>query len=115
MAKGKSSNDSGRLVAILGNWSFIIGIALAVVMGLFSSSTPTNLLLILGTIVGLLNVTEKEIIPFLVATVALMVSGLVSPSLPMMLGSILNNIVVFVVPAAVIASVKAIYALASTK
>ena len=87
---------------------------IAVILGALKG-TAVGLLLILGTIVGLLNVTSKEVIPFLIASIALIVAGLVQVGLPTWLTGILSNVVVFVVPAAIIGSLKTIYVLASTK
>ena len=101
-------------VETIGIWSFLIGLAIAVVLGIFGY-TATTLLLVLGLIVGILNITDKEIVPFLVASIALIVVGSVSVGLPGWISNILANIVVFVVPAALIASIKAIYALAGDR
>ncbi len=109
MAKKKASS-----METVGVWSFLVGLVLAVVLGLFGY-TATTLLLVLGLLVGLLNVTDKEIVPFLVASIALIVVGSVSVGLPGWLTNMLANIVIFVVPAALLASVKAIYALAGTR
>lgn len=114
----KKSNS--RLWEKVGGWSFLAGVVIAVILGVMGERTPTttNILLVLGLIVGLLNITGKEIVPFLVASVALIVSGLVggvSQALPGWLTAILANIIIFVVPAAIVASLKTIYVLAATK
>lgn len=111
----------------LGEWSFIVGIVLAIVVGVFSANLGswtgnlTLLLVILGLIVGFLNITEKETTPFLVAAAALMltatsVTTLNSIDLGVGLGKylagIVSQIAVFVAPAAVIVALKAIRSLA---
>ncbi|HZX12708.1 MAG TPA: hypothetical protein VFE88_04600 [Candidatus Nanoarchaeia archaeon] len=103
-----------------GSWSFILGFLVALVLGVVGtlSTTLVSVLLVLGLIVGLLNISDKEIVPFLVATVALVVSGSAVATIeqvPRVIDSILVNITIFVVPAAVVASLKAIYELASTR
>ncbi len=100
----------------VGGWSFILGFLVAVVVGAINITTPgvVTLLLVLGTVVGLLNVTDREIVPFLVACIALIITGSVASVVPIeAVSRVLVNVVVFVVPAAVIASLKAIVALAA--
>lgn len=104
----------------VGSWSFIIGFVIALLLGAIGTRSPTIVytLLVLGLIVGILNISDREIVPFLVATVALVVAGSAAAAIeqiPGIIDNILVNITIFVVPAAVIASVKAIYALASNK
>ena len=76
------------------------------------------LLVVLGLIVGLLNVTERETTPFLVAAAALMLTGLSGDTLSNIpkIGSYLSGIVVqiavFVTPAAIVVALKAIQSLA---
>lgn len=71
----------------------------------------------LGIAVGLLNVTVRERSEFLLATVALILAGVVNlgliPYIGVWLRTVLSNIVVFVVPAAVIVALKTIWVLAN--
>ena len=117
-----------KMASKLGQWAFIIGVVLAMAIGLFSANmeastrgTLTLILVLLGLVVGFLNVTEKETVPFLVAAAALMltatsVATLQSIDLGVGLGNYLAGIVsqigVFVAPGAVIVALKAIYSLA---
>ena len=117
-----------KMASKLGQWAFIIGVVLAMAIGLFSANmeastrgTLSLLLVLLGLVVGFLNVTEKETVPFLVAAAALMltatsVATLQSIDLGVGLGNYLAGIVsqigVFVAPGAVIVALKAIYSLA---
>jgi len=111
----------------VGRWSFIIGIVVAVILGILSGvgvvlgTTALNwltlLLVVLGLIVGFSNVTKKESTPFLIAAMALLIAntaGLVNiNTLIPYLGSILEGIVTYllvvVAPAALIVAVKAFY------
>ena len=65
------------LVAKVGSWAFIFGVVVALVVGIFGGkgdlSVATTVLIILGLIVGLLNVTGKETTPFLLASVSLVI------------------------------------------
>ncbi len=107
----------------LGRWAFIVGVAIAIVAGLIPSlqsvTWVTWLLVVLGLIVGFLNVTDKETTGFLIAAIALMVvggSGLsVFGTLGSVLTSILNNIVAFVAPGALVVALKAVYAISSDR
>jgi len=85
----------------------------------------TLVMLILGIIVGLISITAKEVGPFLMAAIALMVTrvGLdvwkpldqVHELLYYWAEGILNYIVAFAAPAAVLISIKSIWALARKK
>lgn len=102
----------------VGMWSFYVGALIALILGIVGDQWWTvSVLLVLGLVVGLLNVTDKEIIPFLVACIALILAGsAASGILPWMwLRNVLGNIVVFVLPAAIIGSLKAIYAVTSSR
>ena len=104
----------------IGSWSFIIGLIIAVLVGLFAeaSGVLVTVLVILGLIVGFLNISDKEVNRFLVASIALILSGLAGDFLAMvpaigdLLQRIVSNFMILVAPAAIVVSVKAIYALA---
>ncbi|MGV8172013.1 MAG: hypothetical protein ACP5OA_04945 [Candidatus Woesearchaeota archaeon] len=116
MAKGAD------LIAKIGSWAFIIGVIIALVIGAVSAeSTPvaTSVLVLLGLIVGFLNVTGRETTPFLLAAVSLVIvsasGGQIFPDnvgIFKVLQSILKSIITFVMPATIIVALKAIYALA---
>jgi hypothetical protein len=103
------------------HYTFFVGLLIAVIAGLFrnvfSPEILVTTLVILGFIVGLFNLTAKETTPFLVAAIALMLAGIVNlgliPGIGLYLRSILSNIVVFVVPGAIIVGMKAIWKMAS--
>jgi len=102
----------------IGGWAFIIGLVIAILVGLFSSTSMVivAVLVVLGLIVGFLNVTDKETVSFLIASIALMAAG--SANLGVLwanLSNVLSNISIFVAPAAIIVAFKAIYALGSKK
>ncbi len=69
MAKGKFN---------LGAWAFVIGLFLAVILAfLVGTNTPDwaiFVLAVVGIIVGILNVTGKEVQKFLVAAIAFLLS-----------------------------------------
>lgn len=107
----------------MGQWSFVVGILLAILLGFVPDNLlgmATLVLVVLGLLVGFLNITEKETTPFLVASVALLATGNAADRLtvipPDALGDFLagsvRNIAAFVAPAAILVAVKAIWALA---
>lgn len=105
----------------LGEWSFILGVVIAVLAGLFGTTyawVPT-LLVVLGVLVGLLNISDREITTFLIAAIALVVGGSASlgslPTIGAYLGPIMQYIATFVAPAAVIVALKAVYELGKKK
>ena len=107
----------------IGQWAFVVGILLAILVGLIPAQwrgLVTLVLVVLGLIVGFLNVTDKEATPFLVASVALLATGSARESLkvipPEILGDFLatavGNIAAFVAPAAILVAIKSIWSLA---
>ena len=108
-----------------GNWAFMIGVVLAIILGLFGAYIPayvetiTYIMVILGLIVGFYNITQKEAINFLIAAIALLAVGAAGlETLPVIgpyIGGILTQIAVFVAPAAVLVALKAVYDLAYKK
>lgn len=103
-----------------GHWAFILGVLLAIIAGLvpqLQTTTITWILVLLGLIVGFLNVTIKETQEFLIAAIALLLIGTAKGIVPVVttgiIGTILGNILVFVAPAALIVALKAVYDLAS--
>jgi len=105
-----------------GKWAFIVGVVLALLAGLFptflEAGTVALLLVVLGLVVGLLNVQDKESINFLIATIALMAVGTAGVEVINLfgLGTLFRNVVLniglFVAPAAVVVALKLVYDLA---
>src|SRR3989344_337994 len=110
----------------IGGYAFIIGVVIAVIAGLGAAgllgasvaSWVPLLLVILGLVVGLLNVTDKETEKFLIEAAALMLTGTASVSLTVIptigpyLADIVRYIAVFVAPAALIVALKSVWNLA---
>ena len=102
-----------------GAWAFLIGVILAVVIGLISggeiSALWTAVLAVIGLIVGLLNVTDKEVTPFMMAGIVLVIAsgfgGDVMKSVPLASG-VLNAINILFVPATIIVALKSVFSLA---
>ena len=112
----------------LGNYSFIAGVIIAIVLGLATAQLGTaagwlwSLLVVLGLVVGLLNVSGKETKDFLWVTVALVIvayagkdqiSGWANVQLVgQYLAGVLANILAFVIPASVVVALKEVWTLA---
>ncbi len=102
-----------------GHWAFLIGIVLAIIAGFvpqLQTPTVTWVLVLLGLIVGLLNITAKETQEFLIAAVGLVIAADAAAdiiALGLTMSVILGNIVTFVFPAALLVALKAIWELAS--
>ena len=118
------AKESVNMLAKVGSWAFIIGVIIAIIVGLFTTSgtgnaVTTTVLIILGLIVGFLNVTGRETTPFLLASLSLVIvsnfGGQVLANVATVgpyLQGVLNAITIFVIPAAIIVALKAIWALA---
>lgn len=124
-------------------WAYVAFVVIAIVMGLVvgymaysatwhwadSVVADTNgwvmlILLILGIIIGLTSITEKEVTPFLITTIALIVSSVSNVWNPLSnihellyywATAILNYIVAFAAPAAVIIAIKSLLPMVKEK
>jgi hypothetical protein len=108
-----------KYMPIVGFLAFALGILISVIFGVFPFprevvDTVFVILIILGVVIGILNITAKEIIPLLVAIIALIVVGRVfEPITYFGIGHILNSVLMLIstlmAPAAVIAAIKTIF------
>ena len=112
----------------IGQYSFIVGIIIAVILGLslpaLADATPwlVSLLIVLGLIVGFLNVAGKETKEFLIVGVVLVLLSYAGAGATlsgvMYIGSylqgIFQGILAFVIPAIVVVALKEIWLLAET-
>ena len=111
-----------NLRAVIGMIAFFSGMILAGLAGIFWRNVAgiSLALVILGIVVGVLNISDREIMPFLVSAIALVVVG--SGSFTVLnnildgFGTVLNGIVghvaTFMVPAAIINAVRSMWRLA---
>lgn len=127
----------------IARWAFTAFVIIAIVMGLvvgymaysadfhWLDSNVSNIngwvtlvLLILGIIIGLTSITVKEVTPFLIAAIALIVASSANVWQPLTsvhellyywATAILSYIVAFAAPAAVIIAIKAVLAMAKEK
>ena len=102
---------------VMGSWAFLIGVIIAVVVGLLGSLSQgiVWLLVIIGLIVGLLNITSSEVRPFLLASVALVIAAALSGDIfdkVQPLGTILDSILALIVPSTIIVALKEVFSIA---
>ena len=108
----------------IGAWAFILGVLIAVVAGLASAALTTMqagyitlALVVLGLVVGFLNIGDKEINDFLIAAIAVVLLGTANltaiPVIGTYLALMVLNVAAFVAPAALVVALKAFYNLAS--
>jgi len=117
MAKKKF--DKGNLI---GSWSFLVGLILAIVLGLgFLSGYQATLVwavFLLGVVVGLLNVAAGEVSAFLTGgTILVLVSFLgvqvgVFETVAPVISNILKGILTLFVPATIIVALKSVFVMA---
>jgi hypothetical protein len=110
MAKAKTGN-------LIGSWAFLVGLILALIFGAFGAITQGVLivLVIIGLVVGLLNVADKEVTPFLLSGVVLIIVaslGKDQMSTVSIFGSMLEALLAMFVPATIIVAIKNVFSLA---
>jgi hypothetical protein len=121
--RGGSMAKKDNAVQKVGSWAFIIGLIIAIIAGFWPlGAVMTTVLIVLGLIVGFLNVTGKETNQFLFSALVLVVmtslGGQMLSSIQyvgLMLQSIFVAMMLFIIPAALIVALKAIYALAENE
>jgi len=100
----------------VGKWAFILGIILAILVGFVAVPYTALILMVLGLIVGFMNVESNEATNYLVAAVALLVIGIAGIQAMSTLGvtvydwvqSIMSNFIAFVGASALVVSIKSI-------
>jgi len=126
-----SRSKSGRAI---GGWAFILGFLIALVAGIVAGLNATGtvsinmtitggmtgFLVLIGVIVGLVNVSSKEAMSFLIATIAIMagsagfgaLTGIGLGPVAAFLTALVGMVAVFVAPAAIIVALRVIYSTA---
>jgi len=118
------------MVNQVGKWAFIIGALLAVLLGILegvgqalgANAWLVLLLLVLGLVIGFVNISAKEVQPFLVAAIAvlaaataanLVVANTLFAPLGTILAAVVKDVVLVVAPAALVVSLRAVYGFAA--
>lgn len=106
------------VLTVAGAGAFLAGYVIAIIAGIWwpDNGGIIGALAIMGLVVGFLNVTGKEVVPYLVAAIALVLIGNLGAFTPLNsavdgLGDRINDIVrmlaIFTAPAAVVQAVRA--------
>jgi hypothetical protein len=117
------ANDTLKKVGV---WAFMVGIVLAIIAGVLASNlanymgTISVTMAVLGIIVGMLNVDEKEVTGFIIAAIGLATGATVIANLGGIVGGTIGSMVrtafsvfgVFVAGAVFIPAIKAIIKIA---
>lgn len=104
----------------LGAWTFVAGFVISLLIGLFAntiSSLTLTVLVVLGLIVGFLNITENEVHGFLLSSIAfLLVASAANVAILPIFGStvqvMLNSLVLFIAPATLVVAIRQVFLLA---
>jgi uncharacterized membrane protein len=111
---------------LVGAWAFLIGVVLALAVGVLSFGTLNPIILailvILGLIVGFVNVSEKDINTFLLGAVSLVIvsfAGIESVKgvqfigigLGKIVASTLGALLVLLVPATIVVAIKSLFSI----
>lgn len=120
MAKRKSNQ--------LGSWAFTIGVAIAILLGVIGSSLSGTaqewlaiLLVVVGIVVGILNVTGDEAMGFLTTSAILVFVSFAGSQSLAAVGSVwllqaivnvFNALMILFVPATIVVALRAIFSLA---
>jgi hypothetical protein len=100
-------------LSTIGKWVFIIGLVVCVIAGLFiEAAWVIWVLVILGIIVGILNVTGEDTRSFLLASIAFVLSATALNTIPLIGGivtNILGYVAAFVSGAMIVVALKALF------
>lgn len=105
---------------ILGAWAFLIGVILAVIVGIYSVNSETGqmtvaLLVVLGIIIGILNVTGSETKDFMIAGIVLVLASSLGRDVlgsVVYIQSVIDALIALFVPATIIVALKSVFAIA---
>jgi len=116
----------------IGAWAFLVGVIIVLILAIFSSSLSENvqgwavaIILLVGLVVGFMNITRGESTKFILATVALVIVSSMGAnaigsslmklsflSLGEILGNVLTYLMILIVPALIIVALKSIFEVA---
>lgn len=102
----------------VGGWAFLAGVLLAVILGVLNIASDPMWLLVLvliGIVVGFLNITGREAMPFLLSGAVLVIvssQGNALLSTIPYVGGIFPALLAIFVPATVVVAIKNVFGLA---
>ncbi len=116
MAKKETKEYKGTV----GSWAFVAGIVLAIIIALFGviNIAFVWLLVTVGIIIGLLNITELEVKPFLFSGTVLIIAAAFGQQvfdISRILSRALDATLMVFVPATIVVALKNVFAFASRR
>lgn len=101
----------------LGGWAFLGGVVLAIILGILGAMTTSwvIVLMVIGLIVGLLNIAEREVQAFLTSGAILIIASALGQGVVLqipVLYNVLQALLAVFVPAIIIVAVKNVFTLA---
>lgn len=111
---------------LFGAWAFLIGVVLAIGVGILSfgelSPIILAILVILGLVVGFINVSSKDVNTFLMAAVSLVIvsfaglqglkqAEIIGISVGSLVSSTLGALLVLLVPATIVVAIKSLFSI----
>lgn len=102
---------------IIGGWAFLIGVILALILGLMNlvGGTWATLLVLIGLVVGLFNIADEEASHFLMSGAVLIIASALGQNVlssVTSLNNILNALLTIFVPATIIVAIRNVFSLA---
>lgn len=106
----------------IGKWSFIAGVALAIIAGFFTIPFIYTILAILGLVVGFLNIRTRDSIKYLISVLTLLViSSALLQTLSVggasyaLFDSFLGNTIVFLGASGIVVAIKEVIMIGTEK
>ena len=107
----KKKKGSGTL----GSWAFLLGVVLALLFSFVSYPQYAWVLVVLGIVVGLLNITSSETYHFLLAGTALVIVGNFAGNVlesVVFLSSVFDNLVTLFATSTIVVALKSVFDIA---
>ena len=112
------------LLSVAAAISFLTGYFIAIIAGIWwpDNEAILSILAIMGLLVGFFNITGREVVPYLVAAIALVLIGTAQPFEPLRtvndgmvdnINDVVTLLAVFTAPAALVQAIRAGIAFAS--
>ncbi|MFA6022477.1 MAG: hypothetical protein WC781_00130 [Candidatus Pacearchaeota archaeon] len=106
------------IIGKLGGWAFLAGVLIALIVGIFNLSADpiwVLVLVLIGLVVGFLNITGKEAMPFLLSGAVLVIvssqGNALLNTVPYLSGVFVALLAIFV-PATIIVAIRNVWGLA---
>lgn len=113
----RRSRRSRNIGNAVGSWSFLIGVVLAIIFALTSvySDIIMWILVVIGIIVGFLNIADEESEPFLISGAVLIIASAFGRDIlgiSDLFRRVLESMLLIFVPATIIVAIKNVFSLA---